>query len=119
MNRATWRDVVVDVTLILILFVAVLLHAWSMPTAAPWMVAVAAGRWGASTLSKYAAAQAGIKIKSIPPPPASEAGAEGEALPAPVAAREPKPLPSSAVVLLIFAIGSAILSIWTRGRHGA
>jgi hypothetical protein len=144
MNRASWRDVVVDVSTILILFGAVLLKLWTMSSAAPWMIAIAAGRWGASTISKYAAAKVAPAnlVKSVPPPSSDKnnappvtiaAGADGASPasrlppPASLASRTPigedlpeveeqedvaptsKPLPTGGIVLILFAIGSAIV----------
>ena len=119
MNRATWRDVVVDVFTITLMFGAVLVKLWTMQGAAPWMVAVAAGRWGASTLSKYATAKASLAKPRSVPPPALSAPPEVEAQVLDLPPPSSRPLPSSGIVLVLLAIGTALLTLWGHDRHGA
>lgn len=107
MQRATWRDTLVDIFAISVMFAAVALHFWDMRSAAPWMVAVVAGRWGATSMAKIAVARANnaappARLPSEPPPPAPLA--EGAAGAAKIAEpKAPNPLPSSAIVLICVA----------------
>ena len=122
MQRATWRDALVDIFAISVMFSAVVLHYWDMRSAAPWMVAVVAGRWGATSMAKIAVARVvqsnpppvkdekqDGKTPSDPPPPA-ELAAEG----AGVAIAERRsilksaPIPSSAIVLVAIAFAAGI-----------
>lgn len=106
MQRQTWRDVVVDVVALFILFGAVLLQLWTMQGAAPWMVAVVAGRWGASSMAKLAIARASGRPPKLPSDPPPAAGGEPEV----EGQEEKKPLPSSGIVMLLLMVGSLILT---------
>lgn len=90
MNRTTWRDVFVDVFAILVMVGVVGLGGWTMQACAPWIVAVVAGRWGASTLNKFQALQA-----------ASKADKDGPK-------SSPKPAPDSGIVLVLVLFGGLV-----------
>ena len=89
MNRTTWRDVTVDVFAIAALLGTVGLGWWTMPGAAPWIVAIVAGRWGASTINKIQAA----RVSQVP---------ESEKI------EKPKVNADSGIVLMLILLGGLV-----------